>query len=58
MLTHALQRDNRTPCLFRFVRRKTDDIELAKAAAEAGMGAFVLKAHQGSIVRKKERAYR
>lgn len=34
--------------------RKTDDIELAKAAAEVGMGGFVLKAHQGSTV---ERAY-
>ncbi|UCF92502.1 MAG: hypothetical protein JSW39_30280 [Desulfobacterales bacterium] len=34
--------------------RKTDDIELATAAAKAGMGGLVLKAHQGSTV---ERAY-
>jgi hypothetical protein len=34
--------------------RKTDDLELAKAAAEAGMGGFLLKSHLGSTV---ERAY-
>ena len=34
--------------------RKTDDLELAKAAAEAGMGGFILKSHLGSTV---ERAY-
>ncbi len=34
--------------------RKTDDLELAKAAAEAGMGGFIIKSHLGSSV---ERAY-
>ena len=34
--------------------RKTDDLELAKAAAEAGMGGFMIKSHLGSSV---ERAY-
>lgn len=34
--------------------RKTDDLELAKAAAEAGMGGFIVKSHLGSSV---ERAY-
>jgi hypothetical protein len=34
--------------------RKTDDLELARSAAQAGMGGFLLKAHQGSTV---ERAY-
>lgn len=34
--------------------RKTDDMELARAAAEAGMGGFMLKSHLGSTV---ERAY-
>jgi hypothetical protein len=34
--------------------RKTDDLELAKAAAEAGMGGLILKSHLGSTV---ERAY-
>jgi hypothetical protein len=34
--------------------RKTDDIDLAKTAAEVGMGGFMIKAHQGSTV---ERAY-
>ena len=34
--------------------RKTDDLELARAAAAAGMGGFILKSHLGSTV---ERAY-
>jgi hypothetical protein len=34
--------------------RKVDDLELAKAAAEAGMGGFVIKSHLGSSV---ERAF-
>jgi len=34
--------------------RKTDDLELARAAAAAGMGGILLKAHHGSTV---ERAY-
>ena len=34
--------------------RKTDDLELAKAAAEAGMGGLMIKSHLGSTV---ERAY-
>ena len=34
--------------------RKTDDLELARAAAEAGMGGFIIKSHLGSSV---ERAY-
>jgi len=34
--------------------RKADDIDLARAAAEAGMGGLLLKAHHGSTV---ERAY-
>jgi len=34
--------------------RKTDDLEMAKAAAAAGMGGFMLKSHLGSSV---ERAY-
>lgn len=34
--------------------RKADDLELARMAAEAGMGGFLLKAHVGSSV---ERAY-
>jgi len=34
--------------------RKTDDLELARAAAEAGMGGFMIKSHLGSSV---ERAY-
>jgi len=34
--------------------RKTDDIELAQAAAEAGMGGIMIKSHLGSSV---ERAY-
>jgi hypothetical protein len=34
--------------------RKTDDLELAKAAAAAGMGGFMIKSHLGSSV---ERAY-
>ena len=34
--------------------RKTDDLELAKTAAEAGMGGLILKSHLGSTV---ERAY-
>ncbi len=36
------------------VPRKTDDIELAHAAKEAGMGGILLKAHHGSTV---DRAY-
>jgi hypothetical protein len=34
--------------------RKVDDLEMAKAAAEAGMGGFIIKSHLGSSV---ERAY-
>ena len=34
--------------------RKADDLEVARAAAEAGMGAFIIKSHLGSSV---ERAY-
>ena len=34
--------------------RKTDDIELARSAAEAGMGGIIIKSHLGSSV---ERAY-
>jgi len=34
--------------------RKADDIELARMAAEAGMGGFLIKSHAGSSV---ERAY-
>lgn len=34
--------------------RKTDDLELARAAAEAGMSGFMIKSHLGSSV---ERAY-
>ena len=34
--------------------RKTDDLELARAAKEAGMGGFIVKSHLGSSV---ERAY-
>jgi hypothetical protein len=34
--------------------RKVDDLEMAKAAAEAGMGGFIIKSHLGSTV---ERAY-
>ena len=34
--------------------RKTDDLELARTAAEAGMGGFIIKSHLGSSV---ERAY-
>jgi hypothetical protein len=32
--------------------RKTDDLELARAAAAAGMGGFILKSHLGSTVER------
>ena len=32
--------------------RKTNDLELARAAADAGMGGIVLKGHQGSTVER------
>jgi hypothetical protein len=46
--------DMHVHCAPDIVERKTDDIELAKAAADAGMGGILLKSHCGSTV---ERAY-